>query len=151
SEAQARTNLRQLVHGLKQALPDAEQFIVTNAQTLQWRSDASFQLDVADFEAALSHAIAAEQNGDVHGLRVGLEEAIGVYQGDLLPSCYDDWIVPERERLRQAFAEALERLILLLEGQGEPRTALGYAQRQLRHDPLREETYCTLMRLHAAC
>jgi predicted ATPase/DNA-binding SARP family transcriptional activator len=150
SEAQARTNLRQLVHGLKQALPDADQFIVTSAQTLQWRSDASFQLDVADFEAVLRRAAVAEQTAAIQGLRVALERAIDGYKGDLLPSCYDDWIVPERERLRQGFAGALERLILLLESQGEPRAATDYAQRLLRHDPLREETYCTLMRLHAA-
>src|SRR5262249_53933377 len=73
------------------------------------------------------------------------------YHGDLLPSCYDDWILPERERLRQAYAGALERLVALLGSEGEPRTALPYAQRLLRHDPLREGTYRSLMWLHAVC
>lgn len=27
---------------------------------------------------------------------VALEEAVDLYRGDLLPGCYDDWIVPER-------------------------------------------------------
>jgi DNA-binding SARP family transcriptional activator len=61
--------------------------------------------------------------------------------GELLPSCYDDWIVPERERLRQAFSETLERLTQLLESQDQPRAAIPYAQRLVRHDPLHEETY----------
>jgi predicted ATPase/DNA-binding SARP family transcriptional activator len=151
SEAQARTNLRQLAHSLKQALPDADSFVRSDPKTLQWRSDTPFRLDVADFDAALRQASAAEQHGDVHGLRVALERANAIYQGDLLPSCYDDWILPERERLRQAATGALERLALLLESQEESRAALAYALRLLRHDPLREETYRGLLRLYAAC
>jgi len=37
------------------------------------------------------------------------------YQGDLLPSCYDEWIQGERNRLRQRYLSMLERLIELLE------------------------------------
>jgi non-specific serine/threonine protein kinase len=150
-EPQARTNLRQLLHGLKQTLPEADRFVHTDAKTLQWRPDAPFRLDVAEFERACAQAEAAAQQADLHALRVALEQAIAVYPGDLLPSCYDDWILPERERLRLAVTEALERLLLLLESQDQPRAAIAYAQRLLRHDPLREDTYRALMRLHAAC
>src|SRR5215472_4109813 len=151
TDAQARTNLRQLLHGLKQALPQADLFIHTDAQTVQWRRDAPFRFDVAEFEQACALAEAAAQQGDLHALRRALEQAGDLYHGDLLPSCYDDWILPERERLRQALTEALERLLLLLEREGQPRAALAYAQHLLRHDPLREDTYRILMRLHAAC
>src|SRR6266511_6114052 len=88
SEAQARTNLRQLVHGLKQTLPEADQFVHVDAQMLQWRCDAPFRLDVAEFEEALTQADAAEQQRDPHALRVALEQASAVYHGELLPSCY---------------------------------------------------------------
>ncbi len=153
TEAQARTNLRQLLHALKQALPEADQFVHADAQTLQWRADAPFRLDVAEFEDALTQADVAEQEQqrDAHASRKALEQAIALYQGDLLPSCYDDWIVPERERLRQAFTGALERLLLLLERAGQPREAIAYAERLVRHDPLREESYRALMRLYAEC
>src|SRR5262249_57844900 len=40
TEAQARTNLRQLLHSLKQALPEADLFVRSNAQTVQWRPEA---------------------------------------------------------------------------------------------------------------
>src|SRR5262249_52139580 len=126
-EGQARTNLRQLMHSLKQALPDADQFLSTDTQTLQWRSGAPFRLDVSEFEAALTQAGAAEPSRDPQTQRVAFEQAIAVYHGDLMPGCYDDWIEQERERLRQAFAGALERLGLLLEGQGELRAAIGTA------------------------
>jgi len=146
TEAQAHTNLRNLLHLLRHALPDADRFLHTDTQTLQWRADAPFTLDVADFESAVAQA---EQAGDQAAVRKALGEAVASYRGDLLPSCYDDWIVPERERLRQAFTRALERLIVLLEDQRDYRTAIGYAQRLLRHDPLHEATCRRLMRLHA--
>jgi DNA-binding SARP family transcriptional activator len=149
TEAQAHTNLRNLLYHLRQALPEADRFLYADSQTLQWRADAPFTLDVADFESALAQAEQAGQTGDQVALRTALEEAVGLYGGDLLPSCYDDWILPERERLRQAFTEALERLILLLEDQRDYRAAIGYAQRLLRHDPLHEATCGHLMRLQA--
>src|SRR5512143_2440443 len=50
TEAQARTNLRNLVHSLRQALPDPDRWIATDSSTIQWRPDASFALDVCQFE-----------------------------------------------------------------------------------------------------
>jgi len=149
TEAQAHTNLRNLLHLLRQALPDADRFLYADSQTLQWWADTPFTLDVADFESALAQAERAEQARDQAMVRKALEEAVGLYRGDLLPSCYDDWILPERERLRQAFTETLEGLIRLLEGQRHYRAAIGHAQHLLRHDPLHEAAYRRLMRLHA--
>ena len=36
TESQARTNLRQLLHHLRSALPDAGQFIETDGQNILW-------------------------------------------------------------------------------------------------------------------
>jgi len=139
TESQARTNLRKLFHQLHQALPEADRFLRADAQTVQWRPDAPFSLDVAEFERAIAQA----------NSRQALRETVALYRGDLLPSCYDDWITPERERLRQAFIEAVERLVGALEDAGDSRAAINYAQRLLQYDPLREATYRRLMRLHA--
>src|SRR5690349_2049149 len=51
-EAQARANLRQLLHQLRHALPDADTFLYVDTNTVYWRSEAPFQLDVAEFERA---------------------------------------------------------------------------------------------------
>ncbi|RCK72700.1 MAG: TPR repeat:Bacterial transcriptional activator domain:Tetratricopeptide TPR_4 [Anaerolineae bacterium] len=139
SEAQARTNLRKLFHQLHQALPEADRFLQADVHSLQWRNDAPFSLDVADFERAVA------QPGSLQNLQT----AADLYFGDLLPNCYDDWIFPERERLRQMYAETLERLINLFEGERNHRAAISYAQRLLRLDPLCELTYRDLLRLHA--
>jgi predicted ATPase/DNA-binding SARP family transcriptional activator len=139
TEAQARTNLRYLLHQLRHALPAPENFLAADAQTLQWRADGPFSLDVDDFNAALPQATGVPS----------LREVIELYHGDLLPSCYDDWILPERERLRQMFDEALGKLTRLLEAEGDYHAAIQYTQLLLRQDSLREETYRQLMRLHA--
>ena len=149
TEAQALTNLRNLLHHLRRALPDADRFLQADTLNLQWQSDVPFTLDVADFEAALARAEQTEQAGDQATLQKALEEAVAVYQGDLLPSCYADWIQPERERLQQAFIGALERLARLLEEKRDYPGAIDHAQRLLRHDSLHEATYQRLIRLYA--
>ncbi|GAB4411724.1 MAG: BTAD domain-containing putative transcriptional regulator [Anaerolineae bacterium] len=138
-EAQAHTNLRTLLHRLRQALPEADRFLVADAQTVQWRLETPFALDVADFEQSLAQASSLP----------ALQQAINLYQGDLLPDCYDDWILPHREQLRHAFSQALERLSIRLENGRDYPAAIRTTQRLLRHDPLHEATYRRLMRLHA--
>ena len=56
NEAQARNNLRQLLHELRHGLPDADRFLQIDARTVAWRADAPFRLDVDDFEQALKAA-----------------------------------------------------------------------------------------------
>jgi DNA-binding SARP family transcriptional activator len=149
TEAQALTNLRNLLYRLRRALPDADRFLNVDGQTLQWQADGPFTFDVAAFEDALTQAKGAERSGDAAAAHTALEEAAALYRGDLLPSCYDDWIIRERERLHQAFSSTLEHLILLHEEQREYRTSIGYAERLLHHDPLHEATYRRLMQFHA--
>jgi DNA-binding SARP family transcriptional activator len=154
-EAQALTNLRNLLYRLRHDLPDADSFLQVDRNMLQWRPEAPFELDIARFEQAVDQAdkaLGGDHNGarpDLAVARAALEQAVALYEGDLLPSSYQDWIVPERERLRQAFERALGKLARLLEDQQEYREAINYAQQLLRYDPLREASYRRLMRLRA--
>jgi len=50
SEPNARNNLRQLLHQLRQTLPDSHRYLRADANSVQWSADASFSLDVALFE-----------------------------------------------------------------------------------------------------
>ncbi|HEY5003262.1 MAG TPA: hypothetical protein VII61_08925, partial [Ktedonobacteraceae bacterium] len=48
TEPQAHTNLRKLLYQLRQALPDIDQFLCVDKQTLQWRpaqAEAPWTLD----------------------------------------------------------------------------------------------------------
>lgn len=147
SEHQARNNLRKALHELRQVWPDVDSFLYMDAQTMQWRPDASYSLDVTEFEELIAQANARADHPTAQ--RVALEAAVALYHGDLLPSSYDDWLIPERERLRQAFTEALESLVCLTEEQRDYTAAIHHANHLLRYDPLHEVTYRRLMRLHA--
>jgi predicted ATPase/DNA-binding SARP family transcriptional activator len=138
NESQARNNLRQVLFLLRRALPNAEHFLRADMQTVQWLPDFPFTLDVADFQRAVEQAATLDS----------LQEAVNLYRGDLLPGCYDDWLMPERDRLRAEFCTALERLMVSLEKLGDYRAAVRYGERLLRADPLREETYRELIRLY---
>ncbi|MBK8901299.1 MAG: hypothetical protein IPM53_08955 [Anaerolineaceae bacterium] len=146
SDSQARANLRNLFYTLRQTLPDADTYLAADSMTLQWRADASFTLDVAEFEAALAAAKTAVTEADkLHWL----ETAVAAYTGDLLPGNYEDWLIPRREALRQAYQEALHQLVYLLEQTGSYRAATRCAQLLIQQDPLNEAAYVQVMRLHA--
>jgi predicted ATPase/DNA-binding SARP family transcriptional activator len=141
SEKQARTNLRNLLHKLRAVLPDANRFLSINQHTLQWKLDPHFILDVDKFSYLASRSNSIQD----------LEAATQLYPGDLMPDCYDDWVLTPRESLRQIYLTVLENLITILEEHTRLREALHYAQTLLRYDPIREQTYQHLMRLYAKC
>ncbi|MFL5699029.1 MAG: BTAD domain-containing putative transcriptional regulator, partial [Ktedonobacteraceae bacterium] len=138
-----------LVYHLRRALPNVNSYLRADKQMLHWQPDVPWTLDVAEFEHALTKADQAQQTGEQHAMRQALEEAVQLYRGDLLPGAYEEWLLAERERLRQQFLGVLERLVLLLERERQYQDAIGLAQRLLRHDPLHEATYRHLMRLYA--
>lgn len=152
TEAQAHTNLRKLLYQLRQAFPDIDQFLHTDKQSLLWRPaqpDAFWTLDLQEMEQALIQAKHAEQVQDTTTMRHALEQVVRLYRGDLLPSCYEEWILPERDRWHQQFLSAAERLLALLEQERDYDAAIMAAQQLLRHDPLHEATYRQIMRLYA--
>jgi len=148
SESQARNNLRQFIFQLRQALPDPDRFLSADANTIYWKTDEGQVVDLHLFEWTLREADVSERRGDQITLRKMLEQTVSTYQGDLLPGCYDDWIAPERERLRQQCQNACQKLVRVLETQREYAVALQIGQQLLRLDPLDEGTYVALMRLH---
>jgi DNA-binding SARP family transcriptional activator len=145
NDGQARTNLRNLLHRLRAALPQPDTFLVIDTQSVAWRPGSPYVLDVEQLELALE---AAGQVGDDASARTALERATHLYQGELFPECYDDWAVVERQRLHELAMKALGEQVHLLERGEDYAAALERAQRLLQLDPLREATSLSLMRLH---
>ena len=145
TDGQARTNLRNLLHRLRAALPQPDTFLVIDTQSVAWRPDSSYLLDVEQFELALE---AASQAGDDASTRAALERASHLYQGELFPECYDDWALVERQRLHALAVKALDSQVDILKRGEDYAAALEPARRLLQLDPLREATSLSLIRLH---
>jgi DNA-binding SARP family transcriptional activator len=70
--------------------------------------------------------------------------------GDLLPGWYDDWVMFERERLRQLRLHALEALAERFIIRGRHVDALEAAMESARIEPLRESANRMIMAIHLA-
>jgi predicted ATPase/DNA-binding SARP family transcriptional activator/class 3 adenylate cyclase len=101
--------------------------------------------DVAQFESALQ---AAERASSSLERVERLAEAVSLYGGEFLPGCFDEWVLPERERHREAYLQALIRLATLSEE--DAGAALRWARQAVAADPLREEAHRELIRLFCA-
>lgn len=69
---------------------------------------------------------------------------------DLLPGWYDDWVMLERERLRQRVLHALEALSCHLTAMGRWAEAVEVAMTAVAAEPLRESAQRTLIDAHLA-
>ncbi len=69
---------------------------------------------------------------------------------DLLPGFYDDWVLMERERIRQRILHALEALSERLAAAGRFADAVEAAMLATSAEPLRESAQRTLIKVHIA-
>src|SRR5215470_6901279 len=143
-EGQARTNLRQTLFMLRKALairvPDSLRIDAVNVAL----EPAVVTVDVTAFERLVTQ-----------GTSDSLAQAADLYQGDLLQGLavweapFEDWLMGERERLRELALETLAKLLTQQRAVGATEPALQTALRLLALDPLLETVHRTLMRLYA--
>jgi DNA-binding SARP family transcriptional activator len=69
---------------------------------------------------------------------------------DLLPGWYDDWVVFERERVRQWLLHGLEELARVLSARGRYAEAVDAALVAIATEPLRETAHRVLVHVHLA-
>ena len=119
-------NLSNLLYRLKQLLGPT--WFNTDGETLTLRTTPELWVDVHTFEQ-LTQTASVE----------ALQQAAALYQGDLLPTLYDDWLLPHRERLRETYLTTLLKLADLAETAQQPETALTHYRQLLTADPLRED------------
>jgi DNA-binding SARP family transcriptional activator len=130
-EETARGALRRNLSYLLQTLPDGRRFIDADTERIAWKLDAPAHVDVLAFEQAVGEGRDAD--------------AIAEYAGGLLPTIYDEWTTPDRERLRDAFHNALSRTIALDRSRRNYDAATATARRLLDDDPWREDIVRQLM------
>src|SRR6267378_3774695 len=141
-EESSRASLRQALFAIRKALSDTA--------AVQQHGDAlalepgAVEVDAATFERLVHE-----------GTPATLERAAALYQGDLLSGFvvdeapFEEWLLGERERLRELALEGLAKLLAQQRKAGAPEAAVQTALKLLTLDPLQEAVHRALMRLYA--
>jgi DNA-binding SARP family transcriptional activator len=141
SEGRARANLRTALWRLHQMRLD----IVTSARDLL-ALDRTVCVDLDEFVELVRDVLAN------HGRAATSPRALATLTGagELLPGWYDDWILTERERIRQLRLHALEALAYQLIEARRYGEAVEAALTAVRLEPLRESAVRSLIAVHLA-
>src|SRR5262249_49860924 len=119
------------------------EFLVAEAQAVALEP-AAVDVDVLTFEKLVAE-----------GTAEAFERAAALYQGELLEGLgvdeppFEEWLLAERERLRELALEALARLLAHQAKSPATERAIQTALRLLALDALEEPVHRTLMRLYA--
>src|SRR5215510_4240771 len=102
TDENARKNLRQELWRIRKAIsaqqPAGRDYLIADEFTLKFNREAEYWLDVAQME---------RPDLDLQSLIANLS----LYQGELLPGFYDEWITLERERIQAIFEARMEQLL----------------------------------------
>jgi DNA-binding SARP family transcriptional activator len=142
--------------------PDASESLAHNSlRSLLWRLQraAPGLLDVSGGALALAREVRVDVRELTAWARGVLDPATEVAEvlsvdvgrtGELLPGWYDDWVLLEREGLRQLRMHACEALADKLSRAGRHGEAVQAAHDAIRAEPLRETAHRALVRAHLA-
>jgi DNA-binding SARP family transcriptional activator/tetratricopeptide (TPR) repeat protein len=135
-EEAARTKLRLSLYDLARILPPelAGRALIVDGDSVRLRPDLRLWLDVEEFDRLMADP-------------ERLEEAVGLYLGDLLTAVYDEWAFPERERRRNAFLGGLMQLVSQARRQRDFVRGIARAQQILAIDQWREDVVRQVMAL----
>jgi DNA-binding SARP family transcriptional activator len=144
-----RKQLRHTVWQLQRALADAglDGLVQVDPEWMCFVPSASVVVDVLRVEVAEQHSRGQRGDGLKERVACELRGAVSVYRGDLMPSCYEDWCLIERERYRAMYLALLDKLIGHGESSGRYEEGLAYGELVLRHDRASERTHRRMMRL----
>ena len=133
TEEKARAYLRHELWRIRRTLASAD-CLLSNGIAIAFDSSAEYWLDAEILEKLADSASADE-----------LIAALSIYQGELLPGFYDEWVVLERDHLQAVYEGKMARLLELLESEKRWHQILEWAERRisLGHPP--EAAYRALM------
>jgi DNA-binding SARP family transcriptional activator len=141
---QARHRLRQTLLMTRRALRRVDEgWLLNHGEAVAINPDR-VDVDTVAFEQAVAE-----------GTPEALARAVGLYRGDLLAGLgrqagpFEEWLLSERERLRELGLEALGRLLAQQLRAGLDAQAVHTATRLLALDPTQEAVHRALIRLYA--
>ncbi|MFN8549415.1 MAG: BTAD domain-containing putative transcriptional regulator [Candidatus Eisenbacteria bacterium] len=143
----ALNNLKQSVFLLRRQLEPAREprFLLHRGESYRLEPGVGHDYDVERFEAALAEADSAARRARAPEEEKALTSAIAAYRGDWCEELpYEEFLAAERERLRERWLGAIERLLHRFLSSARPREAIDLARRGLERDPLRESFHDSL-------
>lgn len=146
-----RKYLRQVLWKLRTALAQSqneEPYLIVETSWLQFNRASDHWLDIEVFESAFQRINVKKPAELTPGDYSELQNAVGLYTGDLLEGWYEDWCLQERERLLVMLLMMLEKLTRYCEIHGDYKSGLEYCSEILRHDPAYERAHRQIMRLY---
>jgi DNA-binding SARP family transcriptional activator/tetratricopeptide (TPR) repeat protein len=130
-ESNARSNLRHALWRLGESV--GKSFFQADKIHIAVNPEADLWVDVRAFESGSDDSLVAARS------------AVELYQGELLPGFYEDWVELERERLRAVYDRKVERLIALLLDGGRWAAAIQWAERWIAQGHVPESAFRSLM------
>jgi DNA-binding SARP family transcriptional activator len=147
----ARNNLNVAMHSLRKALRTVIFLPVIVFEDSAYGLEPNLQvwLDVEEFERCVQAGQRLEARDQLTAAVDEYECAISLYQGDLLEqNPYEEWTVLDRERLRVAYLDTLDRLSQIYFSQERFAACITVCQLILARDRCREDAHCLLMRCY---
>ena len=148
----ARNNLNVAIHSLRKALRTVVFLPVILFEDGAYGLEPNLQvwLDVEEFERSVKAGQRFESRDQLGAAVAEYETAVSLYQGDFLEqNPYDEWTVMDRERLRVAYLDVLDRLSQIHFSQEHYSACRSACQLILASDPCREDAHCLLMRCYS--
>ncbi len=141
--ARARQSLRQMLLTIRRTFPGGDPPLLIERGDTVALNPAAIEVDAHTLEQLLKA-----------GTTAALEQAAALYRGELLDGIaaqdgpFEEWLLTERERLRELALEALGKLLGQQIGAGSVEGAIQTAGRLLALEPAEESVHRGLMRLY---
>jgi DNA-binding SARP family transcriptional activator len=148
----ARNSLNVAMHNLRKALRSVLFLPVIVFEDGCYRLEHNLQvwLDVEEFERCIKAGVQLEARRQSSAAVREYEAAVSLYQGDFLEqNPYEEWTILDRERLRVAYLDTLDRLSQIYFWQEHYAACVTICQLLLARDRCREDTHCLLMRCYS--
>ncbi|MBN2148871.1 MAG: tetratricopeptide repeat protein [Anaerolineales bacterium] len=147
TENQARRGLTQALWQIRRTAPG---LVEADGDRVNISPEAWLWVDIDEFRDTVRPYLANGISNNFTDAITDLQRAVQLYQGDLLEGVYEDWALAERERLREIYLGALDRLVSLHKSGGQYIEALRCAMTLVNVDPLRESAHREIMRLQVS-
>jgi len=148
----ARNNLNVAMHSLRQVLRSATENPIIRFEDGAYSlvPDMELWLDVEEFEHCVKEGRRLEARHQLTAAVTEYEIAVNLYRGDFLAdNPYENWTVVDRERLRVAYLDTLDRLSQIYLNQERYTACVSLCQLILTRDRCREDAHSMLMRCYS--